>query len=243
METALLTDRLAEIEKEVKKEKIILPEEISTALRDLVAFLQKKIELGQAVTQKDLYELGRIKEWIALPDFWRKKYQHLSEIEPYIKKAKERGISITQWLDCWHIMDTLDKYPRLIDETFEFPGNGTIRCRKLSLMSRFAPEILRLPDHLKVEEDLNMTGCEKMLSLPKGLEAKKLDLSGCKALTSLPDDLTVKESLIIHRCTSLKTLPNHFRCAAVFIDQDLPKSLQDKAWELANKAHFGLSYG
>jgi hypothetical protein len=67
-----------------------------------------------------------------------------------------------------------------------------------------------LPEGLTVER-LDVSRCESLRSLPNGLRVeKRLDLSGCKSLTALPEGLTV-EWLDARGCESLRSLPDSLR--------------------------------
>ena len=84
-----------------------------------------------------------------------------------------------------------------------------------------------LPQDLKVERHLNLTGCIGLTSLPAGLTVgSSLSLSGCTSLESLPADLTVGGDLYLYGCTGLKSLPADLKVGDKFIDKSIMKYLK-----------------
>ena len=68
----------------------------------------------------------------------------------------------------------------------------------------------RAPADLRVSGHLKLAGME-VRSLPDGLEASSLDLSGCSALRELPTRLRVRR-INLSGCTGLERLPDGFAC-------------------------------
>jgi hypothetical protein len=66
-----------------------------------------------------------------------------------------------------------------------------------------------LPEGMRVEGDLDLRGCTALTALPGGLQVYYwLDLAGCTALTALPDDISLFNFAILNGCTALTALPN-----------------------------------
>lgn len=77
-------------------------------------------------------------------------------------------------------------------------------------------KMIRLPDNLHIKGDLLL--CKNdMETLPAGLRVEgQLNVSGCWRLRSLPDDLYVGASIFANNCTLLSTLPKVVRVQGDF---------------------------
>jgi hypothetical protein len=59
---------------------------------------------------------------------------------------------------------------------------------------------------------LDLRGCTALANLPEGLEARWLEIIGCRMVTSLPTSLVVKvEHLDLSDCTGMAALPDGFK--------------------------------
>lgn len=77
------------------------------------------------------------------------------------------------------------------------------QCYELSAANT---ALTHLPDDLKVDYKLDLTGCENLTHLPENLTVGTLILRGCTSLTALPEGLNV-HFLVISGCTSLTEFP------------------------------------
>jgi hypothetical protein len=117
--------------------------------------------------------------------------------------------------------------------------NG-LRCYELNLSQT---SIRSLPDDLSVDSILNLSGCEELIELPKGLKVGTLILRGCSALETLPEGLDVwfldmtgcwsfcrwptlasirSGRLTLRGCTALRSLPAYLGALAVLNVRDCP---------------------
>src|SRR5262249_14188575 len=62
------------------------------------------------------------------------------------------------------------------------------------------------PANLRVSGCLELSNNPNLEKLPEGLTVEDLDVSGCKSLCSLPDSLRVKKFLNLSGCKSLTAL-------------------------------------
>jgi hypothetical protein len=106
---------------------------------------------------------------------------------------------------------------------FELPAG--LKCYELNLSST---DVCRLPEDLRVEMRLDLSGCDRLEALPAGLKVGTLNLRGCINLRMLPEQLDVwfldltgcwafetwpREATIrggrlrLRGCTALTTLP------------------------------------
>jgi hypothetical protein len=86
-----------------------------------------------------------------------------------------------------------------------------------------AKRILRgdAPPNLWINGHLNLSNNPNLTSLPEGLKAVSLDLSGCVSLQSLPENLSVRR-LNLTGCKALVTLPPGLSCyELVMCDTDI----------------------
>ncbi|HEY0734377.1 MAG TPA: hypothetical protein VGD69_05685 [Herpetosiphonaceae bacterium] len=85
------------------------------------------------------------------------------------------------------------------------------------------------PRGLHVRGHLNLADCRDLLTLPRGLSATSIDLSGSVNLRELPHDLTVGR-LNVNGCSRLRDLPDGLRCFELSACntrlRTLPSSLQ-----------------
>jgi hypothetical protein len=126
--------------------------------------------------------------------------------------------------------------------------------------------IRRLPDDLRVECRLDLSGCTEISELPCGLTVGALVLRGCTSITALPEDLDVwsldltgcwalerwpkravirSGRLVLRGCVALRALPAYFGPLASLNVRDcanlrlLPDGLQISGW--LDIAHSGLT--
>jgi hypothetical protein len=118
-------------------------------------------------------------------------------------------------------------------------------------------QIQEVPKDLHVDSILNLSGCEELTRLPKGLKVGTLNLQGCRSLAGLPENLDVwflnmtgcwnfKEwprqaairsgRLTLRGCTALTGLPAYLGTLAALNVRDcpnlreLPDSLKITGW-------------
>lgn len=70
-----------------------------------------------------------------------------------------------------------------------------------------------LPEGLRVQFALNLSGCKRLRRLPDGLQAGTLDISGCTRLEGLPEGLTVS-FLDMSNCPQIESWPRRAEVAA-----------------------------
>jgi hypothetical protein len=126
--------------------------------------------------------------------------------------------------------------------------------------------IVRLPDGLQVRSRLDLTGCDRLESLPEGLAVGTLILRGCAALQAIPEHLSVwfldlsecwaferwpQDAAIrggrlqLRGCTALRELPPYItRLSALNVREcpnlrSLPPDLVVTGW--IDLAHSGLT--
>ena len=129
-----------------------------------------------------------------------------------------------------------------------------LSCFELNLGNT---RVRELPPDLNVESVLNLSNCEKLQSLPRGMTAGTLILRGCRSLTALPEGLDVwfldmtgcwsfskwprqatlrSGHLVLRGCTALTGLPAYLGpLAALNVRdcpnlRDLPESLRITGW-------------
>lgn len=77
--------------------------------------------------------------------------------------------------------------------------NGEIHVTEFNLS--IGDKINNLPDNLKTDYDLSLTGCTKLTNLPKNLiVGGDLLLTNCTGIRSLPIDMVVQGSLFLSGC-------------------------------------------
>ncbi|RYD72010.1 MAG: hypothetical protein EOP84_23895, partial [Verrucomicrobiaceae bacterium] len=89
-----------------------------------------------------------------------------------------------------------------VKEEFSLPGE--LECFTLTLANS---SVNRIPERLKVEFRLDLTGCVNVTALPRGLKAGSLILNGCSNLEALPEDLTAN-FLNLEGCSKLVNWPD-----------------------------------
>jgi hypothetical protein len=146
-------------------------------------------------------------------------------------------------------VDVLDLSGR---EVAELPAGLT--CYDLILNGN---PVVTLPDDLRVESRLDLTGCDRLERLPRGLTVGSLILRGCTGLVALPEELDVwfldltgcwafetwpatarirSGQLQLRGCTALRSLPPYLnRVAALNIREcpnleKLPAELSVSGW-------------
>ena len=193
---------LSDILNESGKQKVKLTPEIEKEIREHLAEAQARAEKGEPMTQEMAEFMENVRMWAGMPEAWRnslktveemkKDSEVMGQIREAPKEAKQRHISVQQWLNLLHVAEAngeRDK-KRWIDKTFQFPGEGKI----------------------ETGEELNLTDCSGLTSLPEGLRVKgNLWLDGCTGLTSLPEDLIVEEELWVDDLSNLTSLPEGLR--------------------------------
>jgi hypothetical protein len=137
-----------------------------------------------------------------------------------------------------------------------------LKCYELNLSGT---PIASLPDDLQVESRLDLSGCDRLESLPTGLCVGTLILRGCTALKQLPERLDVwfldlagcwalefwpsvakirSGRLQLRGCTALRTLPQYLHRLSALNVRDcpnltsLPPRLEISGW--LDIGHSGL---
>jgi hypothetical protein len=103
--------------------------------------------------------------------------------------------------------------------------------------------VVRLPDDLRVESRLDLSGCSELSELPEGLAVGTLVLRGCTSLVGLPEGLDAwfldmtgcwafaewprraavhSGRLVLRGCTALTGLPRYLRRLAALDVRDCP---------------------
>jgi len=118
-------------------------------------------------------------------------------------------------------------------------------------------QIVELPAKLNVEVAIDLSGCEALTELPKGLQTGTLEIRNCLGLTSLPENLDIwyldasgctslanfpkkaklgRGDLNFSGCSSLKKLPNYLDSVSALNISDcpgiteLPRDLRINLW-------------
>lgn len=129
-----------------------------------------------------------------------------------------------------------------------------LTCFELRLANT---KVLQLPDDLRVESILELSGCGVLKSLPPRLSVGTLNLRGCRSLAELPEDLDVwfldltgcwsfrrwpqrakirSGRLTLRGCTALNSLPPYLGPLAALNVRDcpnlreLPDSIRITGW-------------
>jgi hypothetical protein len=76
-------------------------------------------------------------------------------------------------------------------------------CYALSLAGQ---PLTGLPPSLQIEYKLNLTDCDQLTALPRGLRVSTLNLTNCRRLTTLPEGLEAN-FLQLDGCTELRAWP------------------------------------
>jgi len=208
-------DSLSDITKGAEKLKVKLTPEIEKEIREHLAEAQARAERGEPMTQEMKEFMENVRLWVGMPEWWREKFKAMETMKKDIEamkqareapqEAKQRHISVEQWLDFEHLLYMASKasvyegVPITDDEwigrNILFPGKGKIETKE-SLDIRKRTEITRLPEGLMVGGGLNLDGCTEITELPKGMMVRwSLCLRDCIALTRLPADLEVGGNL------------------------------------------------
>lgn len=146
-------------------------------------------------------------------------------------------------------------------EDFTLPAG--LRCYELNLSRT---NVVRLPDDLQVESRLDLTGCDRLEELPRGLTTATLILRACTELQSLPEGIDVwfldltgcwafenwpKQIMVrggrlqLRGCTALRSLPADLkRLSALNVREcpnltSLPQDLVVTGW--LDLGHSGLT--
>ncbi len=125
---------------------------------------------------------------------------------------------------------TPDEFRELLIEGSIFPPTPIIVKGNLWFYDRSV--IKSLPENLRVQGDLDLSG-SSLPSLPKGLQVEgMLDCSYCESLKSFDADLKVEGDFILLACTSLSSLPqglhvggNLALCHCTSLPSSLPQGL------------------
>ncbi len=127
------------------------------------------------------------------------------------QEAEKRGISVQQWKDLLHVAKVADEKKEWIDETFSFEAPGRIKVAEdLEIVGD--EKLERLPDNLEVDGGLCLNMCTGLKKLPENLKVKStLDIIACFKITKLPENLEVGESLRLAYCIGLTELPENLK--------------------------------
>ena len=216
---------LSDILNEGGKPKVKLTPEIEKEIRKHLAEAQARAERGEPMTQEMKEVMENVRLWVGMPEAWRNRLRTVEEMTKYpliIKapeEAKQRHISVRQWLDLLHMAQARAERgkKRWIDQTFLFPGGGKIDAKSLDLGKCTGLTIL--PEGLVVREMLYLGKCtglqkNKDKLLPLLLEkVKEGEIGGLNLWGwplgdgDFPKGLKVVEGLELVDCTGLTSLP------------------------------------
>jgi len=217
--------------KTAEKAKVKLTLEIEQEIREHLAEAQARAERGEPMTQEMVEFMENVRLWVGMPEEWREKLRTVEVMrkDPEIirapTEAKQRHISVQQWLDLLHLNNVISEKSgkkhhekTWINTVFQFLGGREIFIAG-SLDLSFCKNLNRLPEGLKVGEILELRGCTGLKSLPERLEVgENLDLEECTWLTELSETLKLGGSLHLDRCTSLTSLPNSLKLIRGVLD-------------------------
>jgi len=204
-----LQDKLAELKETQEREKIELTPEVEQYYQEHVEAVQEKLAQGEAILESDMEFVDAVKLWMGAQENVRKKIPSIEEMLKEKKEAEERNITLAQWLGLLHIVYATEKEKEWIDEQFNFENNK-IMAEILDLSG--SDKLISLPEGLEILDDLRLERCTQFISLPQNLKiGRNLVLDDCTKLTSLPKDLIIGQNLSLQDCINFTSLPEKLK--------------------------------